>query len=902
MIKAYKRLIAASMAAAISFNLGCIGVIAADDTDAAVNEAELEVQAETVTGDQTSSEESISPKIRKMMTVLKEFEIIPDYYDYNLPLTYEVPRADFAASVARMMGKTKYGGSDIYFYDVPKNYWAFNEISNLVEMGIIKGAGDKTFSPGETITKAAAYKILLCAMGYGQNAELEGGYPSGYTSVANRIKLSDGVTGGEKVTMSDMLNILYNSLTINIMEPDGGRNSSVTYKVSDDETLISFYRDILYGEGYVNGADTITVNGKALAKGSALIGDNRYSCEGFKMIDYLGEKVEFFYEDKDKNRNSSDEKKLLWLGRKNSSQEIKYISVDDDAYLDTDTFTYTYYDDKDKQHRIRLDRSVLMVYNGGVVTSGYDEILNNGRYELKLISDDGKYTVMVVRGYENYAVGVINSLDRIIYDKNRTDDFLNLDEDDYDTFSIKLMGNDDMSFEDIKKDSVLTVYKSKDNKHIEVYVCNNLVNGVIESINNSDNIKVSINGTEYRVDEKLSMSNYSIGDDVTAYTNVYGEIVYMTVKVGGVQGSFLLKATLDELEETMYIKQLGEDSKVSRLTCVEKMTIDGVKYKNAKDAYKAILDGESKLTAQFVMLKKNENNEITEIDTANYNPAKETPNSLQVDVPFMYGEETTYKQRLLRVGSNATRIGERIVFDAKTKVFIVPFVTDFDNVSEDDLWVATGSMLANDTGAYAQSYKTEENIGIAKYILLMGYDPNRVKGELPILVEKVTSGTDENGNTVEILEGYQGSGFVSIAADEAVDDLYSKNEVKPGDVVTLTKDSHGKVKGCTVVYDYRNGEHRAISAWNDISGMFVGYAHDVVENVVKIGFTSGAEYEFAINAMSKPVVIYDTSKTKNPISAGTIGDIVTYKNNPANCSTVFIATNRMQPQAFIVYK
>ena len=33
-----------------------------------------------------------------------------------------------------------------------------------------------------------------------------------------------------------------------------------------------------------------------------------------------------------------------------------------------------------------------------------------------------------------------------------------------------------------------------------------------------------------------------------------------------------------------------------------------------------------------------------------------------------------------------------------------------------------------------------------------------------------------------------------------------------------------------------------------------------------------------------------------------IGDIITYKNNPAECSTVFIATNRMQPQAFIVYK
>ena len=242
------------------------------------------------------------------------------------------------------------------------------------------------------------------------------------------------------------------------------------------------------------------------------------------------------------------------------------------------------------------------------------------------------------------------------------------------------------------------------------------------------------------------------------------------------------------------------------------------------------------------------------------------------------------------------------MFDAGTKVFVVPFVSDYDNVVDDDLWVTIGSHLANDTGAYAQSYKTAENIGIAKYILLKAYDPSRVKGELPILAQKITYGTDDDGITVEILEGYQGVSKVSIKADESVANLFSKNGVLPGDVVTITKDSYGKVKGCAVVYDYRTGEHKAITALNDIVGMFVGYANSVVDNVVKIGFTTGAEYDFAINAMSKPVVVYDTSATKNPVSAAAISDIITYQNDPANCSTVFIVTNRMQPQMFIIYK
>ena len=395
------------------------------------------------------------------------------------------------------------------------------------------------------------------------------------------------------------------------------------------------------------------------------------------------------------------------------------------------------------------------------------------------------------------------------------------------------MGNEEMSFEDIKKDAVLSVYRSIDKKHMEVYVCYNIVNGKVERINDTDKKEVTINGREYRVDDRVSFGSFSIGDEVTAYTNVYGEVVYITTMAGNFKASFLLKAFLDEQEEHMSIKQLGEDSKVSRLQCVEKLVIDGIRYKTAKDAYRALLAGESKLTAQLVLIKTNEAGEVNEIDTASYDPAKETTNSLQVDVPFWYGKETTYTQRLIRANANAARIGEKIVFDEATKVFVVPFVTDYSNVVDDDFWVTVGSKLKNDTGAYAESYKVSDRSGTAKYLLLKGYDPNRVSGELPILAQKIVYGTDDEGNRVEVLEGYQGAAPVSIKADQSVDDLFSKSGVMSGDVVTLTRDSYGNVKGCTVAYDYRTGEHKAISALNDFQGMFVGYANDVVDTVVK---------------------------------------------------------------------
>ncbi len=891
MIKAYKRLLALLMAITVSFGCVVMNVSAEDDTDVAADIAKL----------LTQEDDGISPQIRKMMTVLRAFDIIPDYYDYNVPLTYEVPRSDFAASVARIMGKTSYGGSEVYFYDVPKNYWAFDEISNLTQMGIISGSGNKLFNPGEPITKAAAYKMLLCAMGYGPYAERMGGYPTGYTSTAAYIKLSVGVGSGEKVTMSDMLYILYNALTVKIMKVTSSTGTSIKYEVSDDETLISSYRDIYYDEGTVNGANSIVINGGTLKDNAALIGSEVYDSEGINMIDYLGEKIEFFYEEKDK----SGDRKLLWVGpgRRASSEKTKTVSVDCDAELNTNTFVYTYRDENGRKQKVNLDRSIVLVYNGSVVDSGYDRILNNKRYVVKLVSNNGKYTVMVVREYENYVVGNINTTDCVIYDKNRPHDSISLNEADYDTFSIKLMGNDEIPFEDIREGAVLTVYLSKDKRHIEVYVSYNTANGVIEYINRNDSTKISINGNQYRVDDRVPVSDYSTGDDVTIYTNVYGEAAYITVNTGSAKGAFLLKAILDDREDAdMYIKLLGEDSNVSRVKCASNLTIDGVRYKTPKEAYTAILAGENKLTAQFALIKQDVNGDIRDIDTTFYNKETETSNSLQIDVPFWYGAETTYTQRLIRASANAARIGEKIVFDASTKVFIVPHVTDYENVSDNDLWVISGSKLVNDTGTYAQSYKTAENIGITKYILLKAYDPNRVNAEMPILAQEISIGTDDDHNTVEVLEGYQGNSPVSIKADESVKNLFTKAGVQAGDVVTLTKDSYGNVKGCTVVYDYRTGEHKAISALNDIVGMFVGYANSVVDNVVKIGFASGADCDFAVNAMSKPVLVYDTSKARNAISTATTGDIITYLNDPTNCSTVFIVTNRMQPQMFIVYR
>ena len=104
-----------------------------------------------------AQEESIDAELSEAMEVLRLFDIISDYYDYNTNYQQEVSRADFAEAVSKLMGNSSYESKDIYYYDVPENHYAYKSIAMLTEMGIINGVGDNLFKPDVFIEDAQAY-------------------------------------------------------------------------------------------------------------------------------------------------------------------------------------------------------------------------------------------------------------------------------------------------------------------------------------------------------------------------------------------------------------------------------------------------------------------------------------------------------------------------------------------------------------------------------------------------------------------------------------------------------------------------------------------------------------------------------------------------------------------------
>lgn len=107
-----------------------------------------------------------------------------------------ISRAEFATVICRLLDAEVPSGqaSSTPFTDVPSSHWAAGYISQAVQLGIVNGNGDGTFTPDDNVTMEQAAKMLVCAWGYGEPAAAAGGWPDGYLAIARQLELLDGVT------------------------------------------------------------------------------------------------------------------------------------------------------------------------------------------------------------------------------------------------------------------------------------------------------------------------------------------------------------------------------------------------------------------------------------------------------------------------------------------------------------------------------------------------------------------------------------------------------------------------------------------------------------------------------------------------------------------------------------
>ncbi len=824
-------------------------------------------------------------RLADTIEVLKLFDIIPDYYDYNISVYEEITRAEFVSAVARLLKATALDDGNTYYYDVPPTHWAYKEISSLTMMGIINGAEEKLFHPDSPIHINEAYKILLSAMGYDKHAQANGGYPAGYRTVARRIEIDDLPFGNTDILCrGDMYLLIRQAMTTEIAEIEiyGDENDRVGVS---EETLLSVYHQAYYDTGVLNGAGYACLDGSGLLdRETVKIEQTQYH----SLIDisgYLAEDIEFYYS----RSKGESQGTILWAKPSGVSKTLSF-TADHNVTFNPATFELSYESETGTRRNIDLSKKLIMVYNGSVVTKDFGDIFQMPRYTAKLIAVGNEYQTAIVKAYESLVVGAVNQELLTVYDVQEPQKKLLLDADKYEKFTMQFKGAAELPFHELESGFVLDYYLSKDKKILEVQATAEKVTGVLESfIKENNGYRLVIDGAEYFMysDKKELIT---AGGQVTAYLDTQGCVVYLDYVNTSYIGAYLIAATVDgTFGSKLYVKLLHENGKVMDVEAARKVILDGVSL-TPDETYKALKVGGS-FARQFVLVKMNAEGQLTYIDRAAEPDTKPSPSNI-----LRINSKEASNLHFRRLGI----MGEKSVLNNDTKFFVVP--SDDSDMDETKFTVITKNDINEDEKLTAETYTTEEKVGYEKYILLKGYTAARVSGDAPVLVEEITQEIDENGDVVDCINGYSGKNQVKYLAAEDVVFTGTADKIEKGMVVRVTLDMDGRASAYQILYDYRTPEkYSSTLSVNDGFYVGMGYVNDVVGDVVKFGYTSGANIDRVFFVSDAPVLVYNTKDVRNPLTVGTIQEARTYQNELENCSKVFVMSSYSQPKLYVVY-
>ena len=155
-----------------------------------------------VTGVDAAEEEEVKvlPPLGKYAQAVNTLSAIGIINGEGFDVSAPVTRGDFVAAAVKMRGiGDMLAPVNTSFSDVTAENINSGAIKAAVDMGIIKGFGDGTFRPDDTVKSEQAIKIIVSMLGYDIHTVAFGGYPVGYVTVGYTIGLLSKVVLGDGV-------------------------------------------------------------------------------------------------------------------------------------------------------------------------------------------------------------------------------------------------------------------------------------------------------------------------------------------------------------------------------------------------------------------------------------------------------------------------------------------------------------------------------------------------------------------------------------------------------------------------------------------------------------------------------------------------------------------------------
>ncbi len=504
------------------------------------------------------------------------------------------------------------------FTDVPAEHWASGYIKVAAAAGIINGMGDGTFAPDNSVTYEQAVKMLVCALGYGDQALTRGGYPDGYLNMAGSLAMlkgiSDGVIG-QAANRGLIAKLVDTSMKVEVLDPVTGKT---TGSVSDKDEkqsikgqIVSIYNATIYADEKSDcGRQQIEIE-----KGSKR---TTFSIEklNVNISDYLGRMVTAYYNE-ESGADYYDITSLSLQKGKNKTTKIDMGSID--TYTDTEI---EYLPTEDGEYeKASVDSDAKIIYNGRAVNTSLSKLIaaninNSGEITLLDAEGSGSASIVFIKTYETYVVNSVNKTKYTVLDKI-TGKTITLDiKDRAKTITFSKNGAA-AEFDNIATNNILSVSTSDDGKLIDVIIsANSSFSGTISEIS-SDCLTLKINNKEYKVAksyESEAKNKFAFDVKATFYLDAFGKIAFAdnfgsgassTYKYAYLTGVEKEGATSDRV--TVRLFDISGSSSLSAKTysLADNVKLNGTSYKGKADQLMSALKDSAALLNEKGAAAKN---------------------------------------------------------------------------------------------------------------------------------------------------------------------------------------------------------------------------------------------------------------------------------------------------------
>lgn len=816
-----------------------------------------------------------------------------------------ISRGEFTDILVKMINGTSLADESVVFDDAPPSHQYYGSLTAAYKIGILSST---TVRPDDTVGYNEAVKMTVVALGYNDYAAVRGGWPAGYLTVANELKLLKNSAASDDGTINraNAYTLLYNALDAPVLDIVS-LGSTIRYSASD-KTLLLTYHGIAKAEGRLESVFGLSITDTVKDdKNTVVIDGKTYKyTDAWTLEELVGQITEYYYD--------TDTLKLCFI----HSGENKVVTLNANDIYEVTPAGISYYDENDKECRASFSSSARIVYNGAPVARfEKNDFLSAGAL-INLIDNgaDSGFDVAIIKAYTDYVISDIDGGASVIYDLYDSEKTLSLNRDDYEIFSFVNEFDTEMYVSELLKRDVISVLKSKDNNILKAYYVNKEIIGSIDAVEANGGMHyVEING------EKLgATSSFVTNEDVSPglsgifVLNKNGEVA--TVKKLGSDGEhygFLIGWKKESSFSSRYmLKLLNDDTGIVTAQTAKNMEFDGQK----------LTDSDTPPFVQGpVYFKTNGSGEVYFFDTLNKS-SYEDDNTLSSYYLCNFntnGDVLTTPATLEY--RNVGIFGGKIPVDSETRVLIAPLYPD--SADDEDYRVSSMNYFASGQQYSVDLYKRDSESHFADVVFIRPRSAGAgatVPVDIPIsVVDSVTNVISEDGEAYTRVYMYTKETYEYLDIPQKVStqlmslfDTQKVHTLACGDIIKYVKDDKDCISAIELIYERANDKFAYSSNTNASNMAYIFrvakgevYSIDSGNIMVSLGSVPSDLSSMTLeshNARAYTKYIYDSSETKQPLRRASVSDLVSFKTTGKGSDIILYSRYGNTGGVMVIYR